>query len=546
MLRGLTPRFSSFDGDGFDEGRVRTASGRRPSLSTRGRLVLDPQAAGPLPGPGVRRRRRGGRARGAAPLDRPVVPRGRGAAFLRRAGARGARTTTAPAGARAGHLRAVAAAPRAARTGRDLPRELREPRRAWWAPSSRASRRRRTRRRARYEQAIRSARDNGFVQNEAIAYERRRGSTARAASDRSPTPTCARPATATRAGAPRARCAQLERRHPQLVERGARAPATTVGDAARAARSAVGDQGVADHLRRDAPRAAPADAAAVVLEEGGARRALVFFARAASDGRSRSRPRPRSARARTAVRRRPTARSSRSPVGTSSGPRARAARRRGRGRRPLLLRSRTWPAPARGRSCACRSCRRAEVVALLYLRTIWSRARSRPSACSVLELLARAGGDLARERAAARARARRADRGRGGEARALLLGEATAVMSSNARSDSQHGARRADPGLRARVRGLGNHRLQRGGRTRALAGAHRDPDKEPLSASSAERYRRARVRARAAGVAVLETGKPVLSCPRSPGRRSGGPAASTSATSSSSDGSAREAPSWCR
>ena len=57
-----------------------------------------------------------------------------------------------------------------------------------------------------YEQAIRSARDHGFVQNEAWPMRWPPGSTARAASRRSPTPICARPGTVISAGAPTARC----------------------------------------------------------------------------------------------------------------------------------------------------------------------------------------------------------------------------------------------------------------------------------------------------------------------------------------------------
>ena len=57
-----------------------------------------------------------------------------------------------------------------------------------------------------YEQAIRSAHDHGFVQNEGVAYEVAARFYARAASRPSPTPICARPGTVICAGAPTARC----------------------------------------------------------------------------------------------------------------------------------------------------------------------------------------------------------------------------------------------------------------------------------------------------------------------------------------------------
>ena len=57
-----------------------------------------------------------------------------------------------------------------------------------------------------YEQAIRSARDHGFVQNEAVAYEVAARFYARAVSRHSPTPISATPGTVISAGAPTARC----------------------------------------------------------------------------------------------------------------------------------------------------------------------------------------------------------------------------------------------------------------------------------------------------------------------------------------------------
>ena len=77
-----------------------------------------------------------------------------------------------------------------------------------------------------YEQAIRSARDNGFVHNEAFAYERAGASTVRAVSNRSLISICATPATATCAGAPTARCGS-SRRSIRSSGRKSRAPGPT-------------------------------------------------------------------------------------------------------------------------------------------------------------------------------------------------------------------------------------------------------------------------------------------------------------------------------
>ena len=68
-----------------------------------------------------------------------------------------------------------------------------------------------------YEQAIRSARDHDFVQNEGLAYEVAARFYTAAASRLSPTPICATPGTAISAGAPTARCRQLDRLDPHLA-----------------------------------------------------------------------------------------------------------------------------------------------------------------------------------------------------------------------------------------------------------------------------------------------------------------------------------------
>ena len=88
-----------------------------------------------------------------------------------RALAHAARHDAAPADERPSTCRRSPRTTGSSRSGRRLPRELREPRRAG-RRRARAPRRRSARRPTRlYEQAIRSARENGFVHNEAIAYE---------------------------------------------------------------------------------------------------------------------------------------------------------------------------------------------------------------------------------------------------------------------------------------------------------------------------------------------------------------------------------------
>ena len=97
------------------------------------------------------------------------------------------------------------------RSGRRIARRISRTAPRWSAPRSRASRAATLDAERLYEQAIRSARANGFVHNEALAYERPRASTRRAASRTSPRCISQEPATAICAGAPMARCGNSRR-----------------------------------------------------------------------------------------------------------------------------------------------------------------------------------------------------------------------------------------------------------------------------------------------------------------------------------------------
>ena len=132
-----------------------------------------------------------------------------------------------------------------------------------------------------YEQAIHSARANGFVHNEALAYERApRASTRRAGSRRSPALICGTPATAICAGAPKARCGSSTQLHPHLAGGAGRpAPTSTIGAPAEQldvgavikASQAVSSEIVLDRLIETLMT--------IALEHAGAQRGLLVLMR---------------------------------------------------------------------------------------------------------------------------------------------------------------------------------------------------------------------------------------------------------------------------
>ena len=165
-------------------------------------------------------------------------------------------------------------------------------------------------------------------------------------------------------------------------------------------------------------------------------------------------------------------------------------------------------ARARPRSVLCLPIRRqAKVVALLYLENDLVPGAFTPERLLALELLA-AQAAISLENAlllegehAGRMEAEAAER------RASLLAEATAVMTSTFDYEGVLAAL-----TRVCVRAFADWAmidLQEGDRTVRLAGAHRDPEKEPLLRELAERYP-AGAGSRAPATTVLESGAPLL------------------------------------
>ena len=231
----------------------------------------------------------------------------------------------------------------------------------------------------------------------------------------------------------------------------------------------------------------------VVLEEGGGAPAPWSCSRATAASRSRRRPAPR--------RRRP-------PPAAGRGARLPDSLLRyvQRTQERVLLDDAAadagrfsgdaYLARARPRSVLCLPIRRqAEVVALLYLENDLVPGAFTPERLLALELLA-AQAAISLENAlllerehAGRVEAEAAER------RAVLLAEATAVMTSTLDYEGVFSA--LTRAVRALVRRLGDHRSpSRGTRRVRLAGAHRDPEKEPLLRELAERYPAAPARAR--------------------------------------------------
>ena len=242
----------------------------------------------------------------------------------------------------------------------------------------------------------------------------------------------------------------------------------------------------------------------LVLEEGGARRALVLFAR---DGRlevaaevSADQKPPSSPAA-------PRANLPDSLIGYVQRTHERvllddAAADAGRFSGDAYL------ARARPRSVLCLPIRRqAEVVALLYLENDLVPGAFTPERLLALELLA-AQAAISLENAQLLER-ERADRAlaEAAERRALLLGEATAVMTSTLDYEGVFGAL-----TRLCVQSFADWAiidLVEAGSTVRLAGAHREPDKEPLLRELAEHYP-AGAGSHAPAATVLESGKPLL------------------------------------
>ena len=447
------------------------------------RLVLDPQAAGALLRARLRRRPRGRREGGDLPLDGAVVSRGRRVPLLRgprarggprrRAGSNGAPTICGRSPSTTGSCRSgPGAAPRTSRTGRRSS-----------PPSSRGSTAIARRPRACTKHAIRSARESGFVHNEAIAYEtaariyRGRGlvliadTYLREARDRY-----------LRWGAD-GKARDLERRNPQLVEpRPPSATATVALQAEQLDLFAVvkASQTISGEMVRDSCCARSCTSSS---SKGGARRALVLLARKgrieiAAEASSEELPPPSE-----------TGLGPQMPesllkyVQRTAG--ARAPRRRGRRRGPVLRR------PVPGARPSPLGAVPADPPAGGGRRAPLSRERPRPRrvhprAPPGARAAGGAGRHLAGKRAPARARARRS---RGG-------GSGRAPRPPPRRGDRGHdddprlrrGLRGAHPGMRSRLRRLGDHRPPGGDQTVRLAGAHRDPEKEPLLRELAERY----------------------------------------------------------
>ena len=194
---------------------------------------------------------------------------------------------------------------------------------------------------------------------------------------------------------------------------------------------------------RDGPRAAVAHAAAgSCSRQGGARRALVLLAgEGALEVAAEAAPRSAAARAdaadgpRIPLAARVRAADPRSGCSSTTRPRTRAAS-------PA---TRTWRAPVPARCCACPSAagggRRAPLPGERLVPGAFT-----PERLLALELLAAQAAISLENALPPRARARRPRGGRGGRAARVLLGEATALMSSTARR--RRSVRRADPAVR--------------------------------------------------------------------------------------------------
>jgi signal transduction histidine kinase len=359
-----------------------------------------------------------------------------------------------------------------------------------------------------YEESIRAARDSGFVHNEAVALEtaarfyRGRGQVLiadtylREARDRY-----------LRWGAD-GKARDLERRHPQLIEPRQPGPSMTVAlqaeqldllSVVKASQTISGVMIRAELLHT---------LLRLVLEAGGARRALVLLAGAdhleiaaevgseetvvPTTGPARATPEPRFPGALLAYVQRTGERvlldDAAHDVGRFSGD-------------PYL--GRVQP-----RSVLCLPIRRqAETLALLYLENDLLPGAFTPERLLALELLA-AQAAISLENALLLERERRGRvEAEEAERRANLLGEATALMTS-----TLDYAGVFEAVTRLCVRSFADWAvidLIEGDRVVRLAGAHRAPEREPLLHELTERYP-ADARSGAPATQVIKNGEPVL------------------------------------
>jgi predicted ATPase/signal transduction histidine kinase len=332
-----------------------------------------------------------------------------------------------------------------------------------------------------YAQAIQAARDGGCVQVEASAYEmaarfwRARGLTEIADVH------LARALERYRRWGAEGKARRLEQLHPQIVRPGVALPAT-VTLAAPADRLDLmsvikASQTISGVIDRDELLRTMLE---IVVEQGGARRARLILATDGELGIAGD--------------------VTKAPGGdtpASTGVPESILRYVARTQERVLLddaaadagrfASDPYLARARPRSVLCLPIRRqADVVALLYLENDLAPGVFTPERLTALELIAAQAAIslenallLGRERQA-RAEAEAAER------RAVILGEATAVMSSTLDYEALFGTL-----ARLCVRELADWvviDLAEGGKTTRVAGAHRDPDKEPVLRELAERY----------------------------------------------------------
>jgi predicted ATPase/signal transduction histidine kinase/tRNA A-37 threonylcarbamoyl transferase component Bud32 len=359
-----------------------------------------------------------------------------------------------------------------------------------------------------YEEAIRSARESGFVHNEAVIFEtasrfyRGRGlaliadTYLREARDRY-----------LRWGAD-GKARDLERQSPQLVESRLPGPSVTVALQAEQldllsvvkASQTISGVMVREQLLQTLLR--------LVLEASGARRALVLLARegrlevAAEVGFEDTAP-PASAPP--------------GPDRPDSLPESLIAYVQRTNQRVLLddavadagrFSGDAYLARTRPRSVLCLPVRcQAEIVALLYLENDLMPGAFTPERLLALELLAaQAAISLENTLLLERERTGRVE-AEAAERRARLLGEATAIMTSTLDYAGVFGAL-----ARLCVRTFADWviiDLVEGDRVVRLAGAHRDPDKERLLREVAERYP-AGAGSPAPATTVLESGVPRL------------------------------------
>jgi predicted ATPase/signal transduction histidine kinase len=352
-----------------------------------------------------------------------------------------------------------------------------------------------------YAQAIQGAREGGFVHIEAMAYEwaarfwRARGLTEIADAH------LARALERYRRWGADGKVRQLEQLHPQLPRSGA-APATVAlaapADQLDLLSVIKASQTISSAIDRDELLRTLLE---IVVEQGGARRARLVLASEGELGIAGD--------------------VTRVPGGGapgSTGVPESILRYAARTQERVLLddaaadagrfASDPYLARARPRSVLCLPIRRqADVVALLYLENDLAPGVFTPERLTALELIAaQAAISLENALLLERERQARAEAEAAGR-RAVILGEATAVMSSTLDHEPLFGAL-----ARLCVRELADWvviDLAEGGTTTRIAGAHRNPEKEPLLRELAELYP-ARLGSIAPVAKVLAGGGPIV------------------------------------